>query len=135
MNKSQNSSKVVINKKQNGAKKGSKSDKGAIQQDQQKEIPDEPIAKRTRSRAQPASSWFVMIIALMAIITGVFGNECNYTKFAHNPGLFFEKSGQMTLTSDKWNIVCVAKLGHYYAQIGSIGILLYRLDELCKEIL
>lgn len=93
-----------------------------------------PVANRTRSKGvNIPGKLLILTLTLIAIITSAVGKQCNYTSFSHNPGLYFEQNGKMSLTNDKWNVISYMKLESFCNQLGKIEKLLDRLDSLCTQ--
>ena len=97
-----------------------------------KAIPDEPVAKRTRSK-NIKNHLFLMMCAFLALLAGAFGNQCEYHTFAHNPGLYFEDSGKLSLTTSSWNINGYIQLQEYWQQQENWGKLLDNMNVTCQK--
>lgn len=93
----------------------------------------EPVARRTRSRPQKGNL-VMMICAVLALIFGAYGKECNYTSFNHNPGFYFENSGKMSLSNEQWSIKGYINLESYWSQETNIKQLLEKMDDTCPHL-
>ncbi|XP_037041470.1 uncharacterized protein LOC119078121 isoform X2 [Bradysia coprophila] len=97
--------------------------------------PDEPIARRTRSKIKTTiCSVATVAFVFLAFLGRAKAEQCQYKSFDHNPGLYFEPVGRMALTHDKWNIICVLSLDQLWSQASEITTMLDQLDTICSKI-
>lgn len=73
------------------------------------------------------------ILALLTMCITAFGHPCNTTQFKSNPGLFFEKTGEFSLTNDAWNIICHLNMKTYWQQPKVVETMIENLKTVCPH--
>lgn len=92
----------------------------------------EPVARRTRSKGIKQSG-LIMVIGLILLSYGAFAEKCSYKSLEPNPGIVFEKIGQMGLISSYWNINSYVDLEAYWTQSSLIEKLIGKMESTCVK--